>query len=395
MDTEEHLAPLQRGVESWNHWRQQHPELNPDLKDAYLSRADLNGANLSRANLSRTNLSGAHLSGADLSGAQLSGAYLSGADLSWAKLSGAQLSGANLSGADLRQANLSEADLQGAYLSGAKLSGAVLCQADLSQANLREADLRGADLSETQALATDFGAALLTGACLEDWSINPATQFEQVICDYIYLQSQQQQRRPRRGNFAAGQLLNLLQKTLCTAELSLYHGINWQAFVLAYQKLQTNYGNEDLAIQAIETGESGLVVIRLRIPPEANPADLQAFLKRTYELELKATHRKYRECFGIQDEKIALYHQKSADLTQLVQHLADRVFTLEDLVAPVSPTPAQAVRLDLGKATIDLSEPAQTQPVRPNSEPQNSRQLEAKFQQLLTQLAEPSPSSDE
>ena len=97
-----------------------------NLRDAYLSGADLSGAYLSGANLRDADLRGADLRGANLRGAYLSGADLRGADLSGANLSGANLSGANLRGADLRGANLSGAYLSGAYLRGADLRGANL-----------------------------------------------------------------------------------------------------------------------------------------------------------------------------------------------------------------------------------------------------------------------------
>jgi hypothetical protein len=41
MANEVHLAELKRGVESWNQWRKESPEVKPDLSDANLSRANL------------------------------------------------------------------------------------------------------------------------------------------------------------------------------------------------------------------------------------------------------------------------------------------------------------------------------------------------------------------
>jgi hypothetical protein len=47
MANEEHLAQLRRGVKVWNRWRAAHPEIQPDLRQANLS-----GANLRRVNFS-------------------------------------------------------------------------------------------------------------------------------------------------------------------------------------------------------------------------------------------------------------------------------------------------------------------------------------------------------
>src|SRR5262244_697771 len=107
MANDEHVAMLKKGVDAWNEWRRENPDIRPDL---------------------------------------------SGADLFCANLKGANLSGAHLDGADLRQANLIEADLGGADLDGARLN----------RANLTEAMMAGADLREGYLLETVFGNTTLS-----------------------------------------------------------------------------------------------------------------------------------------------------------------------------------------------------------------------------------------
>jgi uncharacterized protein YjbI with pentapeptide repeats len=99
MANDEHVALLKKGVDAWNAWRVENPDIPPDLSKANLHEANLHEANLHEANLSRANLSGADLLGANLSGADLLGANLSGANFFRADLSGANLSGAELRGA--------------------------------------------------------------------------------------------------------------------------------------------------------------------------------------------------------------------------------------------------------------------------------------------------------
>jgi hypothetical protein len=84
-----HLEILDRGVYSWNQWREEHPDAIPDLTEAYLREADLVGY--------------------DLRGAALQGAMLLGADLS---------------NADLRLADFTEADVRFVEFNGARLAGA-------------------------------------------------------------------------------------------------------------------------------------------------------------------------------------------------------------------------------------------------------------------------------
>ena len=146
MANPEHLAILKQGVEQWNKWREEQPDLNvedslfkdalwgPDLSGANLIGADLNRANLIRANLSGAGLIQAKLIQAELIDANLSRADLGGARLAGADLSAAKLSGANLGGADLMLANLTRANLSLADFTGAVAMGTVFADVDLSTA---------------------------------------------------------------------------------------------------------------------------------------------------------------------------------------------------------------------------------------------------------------------
>src|SRR6266536_1385259 len=99
---------LRQGVEAWNTWRKQHPEILIELSETILSGADLSEAILIGANLIGANLIGANLVFANLSGADLTEADLSGTDLTRADLNNANLRGAKLSRADLTGANIGE-----------------------------------------------------------------------------------------------------------------------------------------------------------------------------------------------------------------------------------------------------------------------------------------------
>ncbi len=166
MANPEHLKILKQGVEVWNKWREENPEIKPDLSEANLTMHHLPGVdftltnlcnailyvtNLSKANLSFAILIGANLSyskcaeanffGAILSGANMSRIELTGANMSWAKLDKATLVKASMSGANLFRADLSEANLTSSNLAGASLSQAILYEANLTEASLHEANL--------------------------------------------------------------------------------------------------------------------------------------------------------------------------------------------------------------------------------------------------------------
>ncbi len=146
MANEQHLDLLKQGVETWNQWRKEHSDVEPDLNRAYLT-----GANLRQANLLEVDLFEATLFRADLSGA-----------------------------------NLSEANLFGAAFTAANLFGANLTRANLTRTTLSEADLSGADLSEATIVRTQFAKAILTdcriyGISAWDVHLEGATQSNLVI----------------------------------------------------------------------------------------------------------------------------------------------------------------------------------------------------------------------
>ena len=64
----EHLEKWKEGVASWNAWRKENPNIEPDLSGAYLS----DGGNNEDANLEYANLKGANMEGINLRGANLS-----------------------------------------------------------------------------------------------------------------------------------------------------------------------------------------------------------------------------------------------------------------------------------------------------------------------------------
>jgi uncharacterized protein YjbI with pentapeptide repeats len=133
MANHEHVAILKKGVTTWNAWRDENPDILPDL-----SGADLRGLNLPRANLRKANLSEAKLHRTNC----------------WL---------ANLTGAILIEANLWLADLTGAILIRANLTRAHLSGVDLTTANLTEAILSGANLQTVTLVKTDLTGADLTG----------------------------------------------------------------------------------------------------------------------------------------------------------------------------------------------------------------------------------------
>ena len=152
MANQEHLNILWQGVEVWNQWRKDHPDIQPDLEGVDLCRFTLCNVQLARAKLRQ-----AELPEADFTGATLTDADLWSADLSKANLSRADCGRAGLVGANLERANLTQANFFSANLSNANLSYANFSEANLTGATLSEAKLMDTNLTATYMQWTVFG----------------------------------------------------------------------------------------------------------------------------------------------------------------------------------------------------------------------------------------------
>ena len=192
MANQEHLDLIKQGIDAWNTWRIQHPEIQPDLSKADLQWADLSKANLSRADLSYAELDNANLSKANLSEANLGYAYIIETDLSYADLSGANIYDASLDVADLRSANLSDANLSFTGLFHTNLDNADLRRANLSGATLVGTNLTNARLIECKIYGISVWDIQLDGAEQFDLTITPEDQptitvDNLKIAQFIYL----------------------------------------------------------------------------------------------------------------------------------------------------------------------------------------------------------------
>ena len=127
-----HVLKVKDGATAWNRWREEEPEVLPDLGWA--------------------NINGLDLDGAVFAGAVLKLAFCKGCSLVGADFSGASMRGVNFEGCDLRGAVFRDANLEGAHMLGADLTGADFAGANLKLANFDGAILRDADLTGAKKL---------------------------------------------------------------------------------------------------------------------------------------------------------------------------------------------------------------------------------------------------
>ena len=176
MPNETHFEIIQQGVEGWNQWREDNPEIEPDLSDVDLSDLKLNNANLSDTDLRRSILKNTDFRGANLVRADLRAASISKASFNLAKLREA-----NFSEAYIRESDLSEADLKRAYFIRADLVRVDLWETDLARADFRWAYLIGTDLKQANLTRADLRWAHLSVSNLSEANLSNANLIKASI----------------------------------------------------------------------------------------------------------------------------------------------------------------------------------------------------------------------
>jgi len=152
MAKEEHVNILNQGVETWNKWRLENPDIQPDLQQVDFRGVNFDAANLTMAKMQGVNLGGASLINANLSNCDLSDASVDAADLIHASLQGANLTRGSFGGVNFHVANLSGAVLREGAFSHAFFRDAALAGADFSHSTMRFCTFVECDLSKVKGL---------------------------------------------------------------------------------------------------------------------------------------------------------------------------------------------------------------------------------------------------
>ena len=175
MANPEHLKILKKGVDVWNRWREDNPEIKPDLSEANLENADLTYAKLEEVNLIRANLKRA-----DLISAKLIRANLEGANLEGANLAGADLFKTNFIRATLHFSFFGKANLKGTDLRNAKLVWTKFWKTTLLKVDLRHAKLLGTNFVEADLKDVNFSGITLLGTSFNNVDLSNVIGLENV-----------------------------------------------------------------------------------------------------------------------------------------------------------------------------------------------------------------------
>ncbi len=141
----------------------------------------------------------------------VTGTNFKGADLQGANFKNANLHDCNLDNANRRYFNFNHISSPNQSL---KLQRANLSNTNFTNGNLQDVDLSFTNLINIKAEGANFCKAILTGSCIQDWTINSQTRFNHVICNYIYFRSDMMPltRFPTTGNFKAGEFEQFIRQ---------------------------------------------------------------------------------------------------------------------------------------------------------------------------------------
>jgi uncharacterized protein YjbI with pentapeptide repeats len=320
------------------------------IKGTYFQGSDLTHANFTKAILNNTDFSNANLTRAWFNKAQkLDRAKADNTILAKPLIRDLLVTG-NGAGKSYLGANLKGANLIGSDLNSANLKGA-----NISEANFQAANLEAANLTLTEAIGTDFTSAQMTGASLEAWNIESNTNLDNVDCRYIYLLesskpgTDDRERRPNSGEFAPGEFTKLFQEVLTTVDLIFRNGVDWKAFIPAFQQVQVENEDTELTIQSIENKGDGVVVVRVSVPPDTNKEKIHREFTQNYEVALKAIEEKYQAKLESKDEQITVYRQQLEDSRQREIQQSSNMEKIIDILAkpalnvPVNESEVQAI----------------------------------------------------
>lgn len=139
-----HLTVFRRGVTAWNKWRNNNPDVIPELAGIELNTKDLNGINLSKADLT-----GAKFKNVAFNSSLFEDANLKGADLELVSFLSANLSNANFSNANLKYIKFDDS----------KLIKSSFYEAILNDVSFVFANLYRANFGNTKIVKSNFNQA--------------------------------------------------------------------------------------------------------------------------------------------------------------------------------------------------------------------------------------------
>lgn len=175
MANPEHLKILEQGVEVWNQWREENPEVIPDLSNTEISRKKFEGIDLNRSNCSGTDFSRTVFVEASLFVTNLCGCKFVHSDFSNAHLFHAALDNCDFTNTRFYKADLSNATFIASSFLRTTLIGANLVSANFFKCKILRSDFEGAILNNTNFEKAEIYECNFEKTTLVEANFNSAT----------------------------------------------------------------------------------------------------------------------------------------------------------------------------------------------------------------------------
>ncbi|TRU49607.1 MAG: pentapeptide repeat-containing protein, partial [Microcystis aeruginosa Ma_QC_Ch_20071001_S25] len=218
-----------------------------------------------------SNLEGANLTGSTLVKCDLRDAILDYIDWSSAKFINCRFP-ANLDKKEIqevcttrngRETEFSLLNLKNFNLSHIDFTTTNFSGSDLTNSHLKYACLEQANLSNVNAIGSDFTGANFTGACIENWTVGANTNFNNIKCEYIYLEQGQKERKPASGSFQEGDFEKIIIQYQKSLDILFRNGDDPEAFKLALPLMLELRKEDGYYFKSIENIGDGDILLRL------------------------------------------------------------------------------------------------------------------------------------
>jgi uncharacterized protein YjbI with pentapeptide repeats len=180
MANHEHLAKLNEGINSWNQWRMEHPDIKPDLSESDLKGMDLSGFDLTNTNFYRAVIAGTNFTEADLSHSSME--EVCGSE---ANFTGAILRDTYFYAANIREANFTDADMTEANFGNAILNGSNFTNAKLNETSIMNSELQDAQFINTKIFNSYLGFSIFYSSDFSNAELQNVNLLGAVFLDTI------------------------------------------------------------------------------------------------------------------------------------------------------------------------------------------------------------------
>ncbi|QOJ20475.1 MAG: pentapeptide repeat-containing protein [Gammaproteobacteria bacterium] len=234
--------------------------------------------------------------------------------------------------------------LRGLSFKGLDLSYCSFCRADLSEADFSNCDLTDADFSEAMVYGARFSNAKMTGAIIDKWGMDKRTQFDGVICDFVYTKRNREERNPPQGDFKPGEFSKLYQEIANTVDFIAHTPDELTALLRAIDSIKQQGG--DIVIQSLERKNES-VVVRTQSDESIDKAAIYAEVKAQTEKELLVLQQEKQLLL----QKVELQEQQADTLKQFLKLAIESPKTMNDNSRHYSNITAHNSAVNLGDAS--------------------------------------------